>query len=44
MRKGVGMLVLDRPGDTVFTLARWMLKKEGRPELLWQRNQAETKA
>jgi cob(I)alamin adenosyltransferase len=29
---------LNRLSDTLFVLARWMLKKEGRAELLWQRD------
>lgn len=33
---------LNRLSDTLFVLARWILKKEGLPELLWQRDQAET--
>jgi cob(I)alamin adenosyltransferase len=32
---------LNRLSDTLFVLARWMLKEEGRAELLWQRNQDE---
>ena len=43
MRSGVGMPVLNRLSDTLFVLARWMLKQEGRPELLWQRDRAESK-
>jgi cob(I)alamin adenosyltransferase len=34
---------LNRLSDTLFVLARWMLKKEGLPELLWQRDQTEAK-
>jgi len=33
---------LNRLSDTLFVLARWMLKKEGQVEILWQRNQTET--
>jgi cob(I)alamin adenosyltransferase len=36
--------VPESPSDTLFVLARWMLKKEGCTELLWQRDQAETGA
>jgi cob(I)alamin adenosyltransferase len=32
---------LNRLSDALFVLARWMLKKEGRAEILWQRDQAE---
>jgi cob(I)alamin adenosyltransferase len=32
---------LNRLSDALFVLARWMLKEEGRAELLWQRNQDE---
>jgi len=32
---------LNRLSDTLFVLARWMLRKEGRAELLWRRNQDE---
>ena len=32
---------LNRLSDTLFVLARWMLKKEGRAELLWRRDQDE---
>ena len=35
---------LNRLSDTLFVLARWMLQKEGRAELLWQRGHAETDA
>jgi cob(I)alamin adenosyltransferase len=37
------MYALNRLSDTLFVLARWILKKEGKPELLWQRDQIEHK-
>jgi cob(I)alamin adenosyltransferase len=37
------IVYLNRLSDALFVLARWALKKEGRVEILWQRDQAKTK-
>jgi cob(I)alamin adenosyltransferase len=37
------IVYLNRLSDALFVLARWVLKKEGRVEILWQRDQAKTK-
>ena len=37
------VVYLNRLSDALFVLARWTLKKEGRAEILWQRDQAQTR-